>query len=248
MTNIGVFDSGLGGLSVLKKLKEVHKANYFYLGDNLRVPYGDRDSSQILEFSYEIVSFLEKKDIDFYIIACNTMSVVSKKMLEEKFNKKFISITDMGIKQALACREDIGLLATKATCDSHFYKKEIEKYTSAKVHEISCQKLVKAIEEGKNTKEIDELLSYYLEEVIDKKIKNIILGCTHFPIVKENIQRLIPYEVNIFDPTDFLNDNINFKENDFTNIEIYMTKADDFSQKMVNFVMEEGIKIKKAKI
>ena len=75
MTRIGVFDSGLGGLALLKKLADSHKAQYFYLGDNKRVPYGAKSKEEIAQYSVEIVRFLEKFDIDFYVIACNTISV-----------------------------------------------------------------------------------------------------------------------------------------------------------------------------
>ena len=97
MTNIGVFDSGLGGIAVLNELAKKNDANFYYLGDNLRVPYGNRPKEEIKKFAIELVTFLERFNIDFYIIACNTISVTCKDYLLEHFKKKFIAITDMAL-------------------------------------------------------------------------------------------------------------------------------------------------------
>lgn len=245
MTNIGVFDSGLGGLTVLRELSKKHKANYFYLGDNKNVPYGNRSNEEIIKLSKDIVRFLIKKDIDFFVIACNTISVVAIKELRKEFDKKFISITDEGIKEALNKNGDVFVMATKATCKNHAYKKIIEGRSSKKVYEESCPKLVDYIEEGiLSGEKIDSQLKDYLAIANEMKIKNIILGCTHYPIIKKTIEKNLTYKANIIDPAKVLARDIVFDEDKNLNIEIYMTDINEISQDMTNKIMGKNIKIK----
>lgn len=247
MTNIGIFDSGLGGLTVLRRLVKDHKANYFYLGDNKNVPYGNKEGDDIKKLSQNIVSFLEKKDIDFYIIACNTISVIAKDYLKEKFNKDFISITDEAIKEALKKKGDVFVMATKATCESHYYKENIEKKSNKKVYEKPCIKLVDLIENAYiEGKELDKALSEYLEFANKKRIENIILACTHYPIIESEIEKNLTYPAHIIDPARVLNENISFDENENTNIEIYMTDKNKKTDSMVKKIMGKDIEVKKA--
>lgn len=247
MTNIGVFDSGLGGLTVLNELSKNHKANYFYLGDNKNVPYGNRSNNEIIEFSKNVVKFLEKKDIDFYVIACNTISVIAIDELTKTFNKKFISITDQAISEAINNDGDVFVMATKATCLKHVYKERIEKNSKNKVYEKACISLVNYIEDGNIYGEnIGNDIKEYLSLANKNKIKNIILGCTHYPIIEEQIIKELTYHANIIDPAKILTQNIKFNEDEKTNIEIYMTDINEISQKMTNKIMGKSIKIKKA--
>ena len=245
MTNIGVFDSGLGGLTVLKELSKKHKANYFYLGDNKNVPYGDKSNEEIIELSKKIVEFLLKKDIDFFVIACNTISTVAIEYLR----KKFISITDQAIKKSLECEGDIFVMATMATCLQHTYKIKIENNSNKKVFEQACPLLVSLIEKGiVSGDEVDKALEDYLELANEKKIENIVLGCTHYPIVEDEIFKNLNYKANIIDPANVLAQNIKFDENEKKYIEIYMTDVNEISQKMTNKIMGEKIKIQKASL
>ena len=229
MTNIGVFDSGLGGLTVLKEIANKHKANYFYLGDNKNVPYGNRSNEEIIELSKKIVEFLLKKDIDFFIVACNTISVVAIEYLRKEFDNK----------------GDVFVMATNATCKNHAYKNIIEKKSYKKVYEKSCSKLVDFIEEGIiSGEEIERELKDYLKFANDKKIENIILGCTHYPIIKEAIEKNLTYKANIIDPAKVLARDIVFEEDENLNIEIYMTDVNEISQKMTNKIMGKNIEIK----
>lgn len=249
MTNIGVFDSGLGGLTVLKELSKKHKANYFYLGDNKNVPYGDKSNEEIIELSKKIVKFLLKKDIDFFVIACNTISTVAIEYLRKEFDKKFISITDQAIKKSLECEGDIFVMATKATCLQHTYKIKIEKISNKKVFEQACPLLVSLIEKGiVSGDEVDKALEDYLELANEKKIENIVLGCTHYPIVEDEIFKNLNYKANIIDPANVLAQNIKFDENEKKYIEIYMTDVNEISQEMTNKIMGEKIKIQKASL
>lgn len=249
MTNIGIFDSGLGGLSVLNQLIKNHKANYFFLGDNKRVPYGNRNSKEIREFSKQIVSFLEKFNIDFYIIACNTIAVNAKEDLKKNFNKEFISITDMAIESLMRNEGDACVLATKATVESHYYKEKIEETSRKKIIEVKAQELVDFVEAGDfESEKLNASLKKYLKEANSKKIENIVLGCTHFPIIEKQIRNNLCYDANIIDPSVFLSENICFEENTRTNIEIYMTNVNPVTQKMANIIFDKEVKIKEAKL
>lgn len=247
MTRIGVFDSGLGGLALLKKLSDSHKAQYFYLGDNKRVPYGAKSKEEIAQYSVEIVRFLEKFDIDFYVIACNTISVNAIDCLEKTFDKKFITVTEMGIRAADEKEGDFLLLATKATVDTHVYKEKIEKISEKKVTEVSAPVLVDLIEKGEiDSREMAEAIKGYLKKANDEKIENIILGCTHYPIIKERIEENLSYPATIIDPADYLCENLSFEEDEQSQVQIFMTHINPISQKMASMIMGRDVEIKEA--
>ena len=223
MTNIGVFDSGLGGLTVLQKLIKTNKANYYYFGDSLRAPYGNRDKAEIIKFAEEIVDFLQGFDIDYYIIACNTISALASKHLSDKYKKKFYPITDAGIEATKLYDGDFLVLGTKATINSHFYKNNIQ--NNSKVYEVAGIKLVDYIENGKiSGYELDKALGQYLEIANKEKIENIILACTHYPIITEAIRKNLTYQANIIDPADYLK--LDLPENEDSSVNIFMSKID----------------------
>ena len=230
MTNIGVFDSGLGGLTVLQKLIKTNKANYYYFGDSLRAPYGNRDKAEIIKFAEEIVDFLQGFDIDYYIIACNTISALASKHLSDKYKKKFYPITDAGIEATKLYDGDFLVLGTKATINSHFYKNNIQ--NNSKVYEVAGIKLVDYIENGKiSGYELDKALGQYLEIANKEKIENIILACTHYPIITEAIRKNLTYQANIIDPADYLK--LDLPENEDSSVNIFMSKIDPSTEKII---------------
>lgn len=237
MTNIGVFDTGLGGLTVLTKLVESKKANYFYFGDTLRVPYGNRPKDEIFDFSCDIVDFLEKFDIDYYVIACNTISVTCLNLLEEKYKKTFIPITAGGIKGSKSYSGDLLVLATKATVDSHFYKDNIEG-DGKKVFEVAGYNLVDLIENNQITSpEMDKSLDEYLNLANKNQIPNILLGCTHFPLIKDEIGKKLTYEANIIDPADYILDKIEANNNDLK-IKIFLSKKSNIAENIIQSLIK----------
>lgn len=235
MTNIGVFDSGLGGLTVLQKLIKTNKANYYYFGDSLRAPYGNRDKAEIIKFAEEIVDFLQGFDIDYYIIACNTISALASKHLSDKYKKKFYPITDAGIEATKLYDGDFLVLGTKATINSHFYKNNIQ--NNSKVYEVAGIKLVDYIENGKiSGYELDKALGQYLEIANKEKIENIILACTHYPIITEAIRKNLTYQANIIDPADYLK--LDLPKNDESSVNIYMSKIDPNTEKIIKNLID----------
>ena len=243
MTNIGIFDSGLGGVAVLNELAKKNKANYFYLGDNLRVPYGNRSKTEITSFATDIVNYLESYDIDYYIIACNTISVTCKDYLKEKFNKEFITIADMAIEAASGFEGDYLTLATKATIDSHYYKKALEAKKDCKVYESKAIDLVNLIESGiLEGATLNDSLDEYLSIANEKKIPNIILACTHYPIIKDRIRERLNYEANIIDPALYLSEKI-VTEDTKNGVNIFMTKKSDETRDLIDKIMDVDYKL-----
>ena len=235
MTNIGVFDSGLGGLTVLQKLIKTNKANYYYFGDSLRAPYGNRDKDELIKFAEEIVDFLQGFDIDYYIIACNTLSVLASKHLREKYKKKFYPITDAGIEATKSFDGDCLVLGTKATIDSHYYKDNIQ--NNSKVYEVAGIKLVDYIEDGKTYGcELDKALSEYLEIANKEKIENIILACTHYPIITDAIRKNLTYKANIIDPSEYLK--LDLPENEDSSVNIFMSKVYPSTEKIIKSLID----------
>lgn len=243
MTNIGIFDSGLGGVAVLNELAKKNKANYFYLGDNLRVPYGNRSKTEITSFATDIVNYLESYDIDYYIIACNTISVTCKDYLREKFKKEFITIADVAIEAASGFEGDYLTLATKATIDSHYYKKALEARKDCKVYESKAIDLVNLIESGiLEGATLNDSLDEYLSIANEKKIPNIILACTHYPIIKDRIKERLNYEANIIDPALYLAEKI-VTEDDQNRVNIFMTKKSDETRDLIDKIMDVDYKL-----
>lgn len=243
MTNIGIFDSGLGGVAVLNELAKKNKANYFYLGDNLRVPYGNRSKTEITSFATDIVNYLESYDIDYYIIACNTISVTCKDYLREKFQKEFITIADMAIEAASGFEGDYLTLATKATIDSHYYKKALEARKDCKVYESKAIDLVNLIESGiLEGATLNDSLDEYLSIANEKKIPNIILACTHYPIIKDRIKERLNYEANIIDPALYLAEKI-VTEDAQNRVNIFMTKKSDETRDLIDKIMDVDYKL-----
>lgn len=239
MTNIGVFDSGLGGLSVLNELVKKKNANYYYLGDSLRAPYGSRPQKEIIKFSDEIVIFLENYNIDRYIIACNTISTLATDFLQEKYQKPFYPITKAGLENALLFKGDYLVLGTQSTVDSHFYKNSIEKLSSSKVYEIAAPNLVKLIENGDIEGPLmDKELKSYLEIANQKQIPNIILGCTHYPIIRNSIEKNLNYNANIINPASNIGKKINFEDSDDISVNIFMTKVNEENKKLIDKILD----------
>ncbi len=190
---IGLFDSGVGGLTVLKEIKKnLPKENIIYFGDNLRAPYGSRDSKEILEFCLNIGKFLQEKEVKMLVIACNTATVVSLDKLKESLDIPVVGVIYPGALEAV--REShvkrIGVFSTPITAKMNAYKNEIIRVDSkAEVYQVGCESLCEIIESGwKDTKENRDILKYYVNK-LEKSVDVVVFGCTHYPIIKEYFQR-----------------------------------------------------------
>lgn len=197
--NIGVFDSGIGGATVLKEiLKVLPQENYIYYSDSKNNPYGNKTDEEILEICDNIVKILIKKDCKAIVIACNTASSKASKYLRNKYPKiPFIAI-EPAYKMVYDYSYDKPTLvmATKGTIESEKFKILYHKYNNNKTELLSCVGLADIIESGDNQK-----LKKYLQKTLKPykgKVKNVVLGCTHYPLVQNEIKENLGEDIVFF--------------------------------------------------
>jgi glutamate racemase len=201
---IGVFDSGIGGLTVVKRLAStLPNENIIYFGDTARVPYGSKSNSTVIEYSIQNTKFLLQKNIKALVVACNTASSIAIPDLKKMFDIPIIGMIEPGSRMALVKSQNnkIGVIGTRATIGNLAYSKEIKKMNDkAEVFEKPCPLFVPLAEEGwikhKATYEIAE---EYLKELRENKIDTLVLGCTHYPILSDVIQEVIGLKVALID-------------------------------------------------
>ena len=192
---IGVFDSGVGGLTVLKAIREtLPNENLIYLGDTARLPYGTKSAASIQRYAVQATAKLREHDIKMLVVACNTASAAAIDILKKyMFPIPVIGVIEPGVEAALSIKSANSylVLATEATVRLGAYSKAIKNLKSnVRVREQSCEMLVSLVEEGWTSGQIAELTvrQYLLEAEIDSfKADSIILGCTHFPLLSETI-------------------------------------------------------------
>lgn len=216
---VGLFDSGIGGLTVLKTLRNRYPHNdYIYYGDTLNVPYGDKTKDELLSLSIQNIDFLLSKKVDIIIIACGTVSSNCLKELKEIYNIPIYGIAIPTINYINQSNfNNICVIATFATINSHIFKNNINR----KVYEIETPKLVPLIENN-DLSNIETILSEYLNPYIDK-IDLLVLGCTHYPIIKKNIKNIINKNITILDMSTL----IDIPDNGTGTLSIYFSKLNN---------------------
>jgi glutamate racemase len=205
---IGFFDSGLGGLTCIPYvLDALPDENIIYFGDTARTPYGSKAVSTIRGFAFEIADFLVDSGVKMIAIACNTVSATCLHELRARHPEiPILGIITPAARTAArekTASERIGIIGTKATIASGAYRKAIEQYTTeTEIFETACPAFVPLIEEGIIENEIMDLtIRYYLDHFISyNKIDTLVLGCTHYPLIRRNITRLYP-RLSIIDPS-----------------------------------------------
>ncbi len=199
---IGVFDSGLGGLTILKAIiKELPKYDYVYLGDNARVPYGARSSKIIYQYSYEGVDYLFRKGARLVILACNTASANALRKLQEEYlpknypERRILGVIRPSVESAIekSFNTRVGVIGTEATVNSGIFPKEFLKLKpDFKIYQEACPLLVPIIEAGEiDWSGLDLILDKYLANLKRKDLGALILGCTHYSLIKNKIQKHI---------------------------------------------------------
>ena len=201
--SIGIFDSGVGGLTVLKEIRKVlPNEKIHYLGDIARIPYGEKTKELIVRYSKQITEFLLEKNVDAIVVACNTATSLALEELNSTFGIPIIGVIDAGVRTALYITKNnkIGVIGTKATINSKKYEIELKKRNrKIEVYSKPCPLFVSIIEEGIIEGEIVNLITkMYLDE-FKGKIDSLILGCTHYPLLKNTIRSLYP-EIEVVDP------------------------------------------------
>jgi len=244
---LGIFDSGIGGFSVLNSLLSTRTdVEVIYLADVARNPYGEKENKEIRNIAIQISNWFKEKELDALLIACNTTNACALDLLQ---NTLKIPCFDLITSVANTITSNsIGILATTATVKSSFYKNIInQRRPDINVFQQSCPGFVSEIEKiSINYKKINYLADLYLEPLLKKNISEIILGCSHYPLISQILRKKIGSEIKIIDPSLALTNNVNNyfyplkkfnKSNKYDNVEFFATgKIDEFSIKVTNWL------------
>ena len=244
---LGIFDSGIGGFSVLTSLLSTRTdVEVIYLADIARNPYGEKDNTEIRNIAIQISDWFKKKDLDALLIACNTTNACALDLLQNTLNIPCFDLITSVTKTIKS--NSIGILATTATVKSSFYKSTINKRRpDIKVFQQACPKFVSEIEKiSIDYEKINYLSDVYLRPLIKRNINEIILGCSHYPLIYQILRKKLPTDIKIIDPSKALINNLNnhfysskkfIKGIKYDNVEFFATgKIDEFSIKVTNWL------------
>lgn len=201
---VGVFDSGIGGLTVVKRLAgTLPTENIVYFGDTARVPYGSKSNDTVIEYSIQDAKFLISKNVKAIVVACNTASSIAMKELRENFNVPVIGMIEPGSKYALNHTKNgkVGVIGTRATISNKAYSKELKRLDNkVEVFEKACPLFVPLAEEGwVDHQATYEIAKEYLHELKKLNVDTLVLGCTHYPILSKVIQEVMGDNVTLVD-------------------------------------------------
>ena len=200
---IGIFDSGVGGLTVLKEIAALlPDENLVYLGDTARVPYGTKSVKTVQRYALEASEFLVCQGVKLLVVACNTASAVALPLLRERFRLPVIGVIEPGARRAIESRNRrIGVIGTEGTINSGRYPEAIQALLpDAQIFSAPCPLFVPLAEEGWAEHEIARLTAKeYLQPLIEARIDTLVLGCTHYPLLRNTLQRVLGEEVTLVD-------------------------------------------------
>jgi glutamate racemase len=201
---LGIFDSGIGGLTVLRKvLDELPCEDIIYLGDTARLPYGDKSPNAIIRYSLQNAGFLNAHNIKLLVVACNTASAYAVQYLREKYFVPIIDVIEPAVDWAVkhTTTKKIAILGTRATINSGVYNCKIKQILpDAEVTSLACPLFVPLVEEDFLSHPATELvIREYMQPILKKQIDTVILGCTHYPMLLPAIQKVLGPEIHIID-------------------------------------------------
>lgn len=202
---IGVFDSGVGGLTVVKEImRQLPGENMVYFGDTARVPYGSKSKNTVLKYSRQIVQFLQTKEIKAIVVACNTASALALDEIKREVAIPIIGVVEPGARMAAESTKtnSIGIIGTESTIKSGIYSKFLRNINpEITVVSRACPLFVPLVEEGLLEDRItDDVIERYLHEMKEYGIDALILGCTHYPLIRNAIKRYMGGEVHLVNP------------------------------------------------
>ena len=252
---IGVFDSGVGGLTVLAEIrKNLPNENIIYLGDTKNFPYGNKSKEEIIEFAIQNVETLIKKNVKIIIIACGTATSQSLDVLKTKFDIPIIGIIEPTVEYIESQKyREIGVIATEGTIRSGAWEQKLkEKISGINVTNKACPMLATIAEEGKaQSPEGRKVIKEYMKPFKEKHIDKIILGCTHYPIYEQIIRDELGYDVELINTgvtvSKYLKNYL--KENGLENDQntktqnIYLTKPEKEFKKIAKNILSENLDI-----
>ncbi len=205
---IGVFDSGLGGLTVVKAIREeLPKEKLVYFGDTARIPYGNKSPDTIIRYARQIIRFfLKKEKVKCVVVACNTSSAWALETVQREFSIPILGVIEPGAVAAISATRNgrIGVIGTEGTIASGAYEKAIHQiFPAAKVFSKACPLFVPLVEEGKLTGPVTEAIAKeYLRPLLQARIDTLVLGCTHYPLLKKTLAKIAGKRVRIVDSAD----------------------------------------------
>jgi glutamate racemase len=199
---IGVFDSGVGGLTVLREIRDrLPYEHTVYFGDTAHVPYGVRDAAEVREFSFEIISYLTSLNVKMVVIACNTAAASALEAAQTEFEVPIIGVIEPGARAAVVDTIDrrVGVLATPLTARSGAYRRAVHALDAGvEVYEQACPEFVPLIEKGVvDGPELENIAYGYLEPLMQHHVDAVVLGCTHYPLISAPINRILGPEVRL---------------------------------------------------
>ena len=241
---IGIFDSGIGGFTILKSLlKTRNDVEVFYLADTKRIPFGNKNSKEIRLIAEEICTFFIDKNLDALLVACNTTNACALDILEN--NLKVPCFDLINSVSEIVDKQIIGVIATQTTVRSSYYKKAINaKKENTIILQQECPKFVSEIEKEKlNLDKLNSLSDLYLRPLINKNIEELILGCSHYPLIYDFLRNKLDSNIKIIDPSVALikkfNESFAIPETyryeciSFENVKFFVTsERDEFSNKV----------------
>lgn len=252
---IGIFDSGVGGLTVLKEIrKKLPNENIIYLGDTKNFPYGNKSKEEIIEFAIQNVETLIKKDVKIIVIACGTATSQALEIVKEKFEIPIIGIIAPTVEYIEKQNyKEIGVIATEGTIRSGAWEQKIkEKIADTKIINKACPMLATIAEEGKaQSEEGKKVIKEYMKTFKEKHIDKIILGCTHYPIYEQIIRNELEYDVELINTGNtvseylkkFLKDNNLENKEKVTTEKIYLTKPEKKFKNIAENILGESLDI-----
>ena len=202
---IGVFDSGIGGLTVAREImRQIPQERIVYFGDTARLPYGSKSRNTIIRYSRQIVRFQRTRQVKAIVVACNTASAYALETLQQESDIPIIGVVKPGAR--VAAKEspggNIGVIGTAGTVGSHIYREYIQSLRpEAQVFEKACPLFVPLVEEGWRKDPVTEIVARrYLEEMIERRVDTLILGCTHYPLLRSTVRKIMGEDVVLVNP------------------------------------------------
>lgn len=202
---IGVFDSGIGGLTVAREImRQLPNEDLVYFGDTARVPYGSKSKKTVLKYSRQIVRFLQTKDVKAIVAACNTASALALDEIAKEMDIPVIGVVKPGAKMAVETTKtgNVGIIGTESTVKSGIYNDYIRELNSEiTVVSKACPLFVPLVEEGLLEDRVtDDIVARYLQEMKEYKVDALVLGCTHYPLIRNTIKRFMGDGVHLVNP------------------------------------------------
>lgn len=200
---IAIFDSGVGGLTVLRELyRQLPNESIIYFADTARLPYGTRSPEEILQFVREIITWAVAQDVKMVLMACNTSSALALETVRSEFDVPILGVILPGARAAISQGERIGVIATPATAASNAYRQAIQEINGAvQVWQIGCPAFVPLIEQNRIHDPCTlEVAREYLAPLLEQRIDTLIYGCTHYPHLAPVLRSLLPASVKLVDP------------------------------------------------